>query len=244
MSSGRVWDNTCRLRIKRPRRRSPNLNVSDDGLIIVYQMSTHGGGDGGSAFGMGGGHGGMGGGGTSVVPCVKSLKARYEGDADGAFRPIRNVSSPIPLRACSTFASSNNQSFYFVEVPLDPSVDGPIEEIILSFDKLLVSKIEQVVIMPNDRRFIPLASSLPLENEDKHSGGGACSVRNHADTGTPTTATFAATPTTVRSSRGGGDTAGALLSSLSSGGLKLSATQKEKVLNKIKSYKRSISPNF
>ena len=214
--SGRVWDNTSRLSIKR-RRRHQGQYVSDDGLIVVYEINT---------LDTGG-------------PVVKSIRARYEGDSDGMFRTIKHASCSIPLRSCPTFAGLG-RSFHVFEVPLsDAAVDGALEELMLSFDKRMVSKVEQVVVLANDRRFIPLASSLPLMDEGERSLASTSTVENKNRKILEDTTTTTVTPATQRAARGGGRLR---LHDPNVVFNKLSATQKEKVLEKIQSYKRSISP--
>ena len=262
-------------------------HVADDGLIIVYQINTV---DATASSNSASNAGGSSSNTTTTttnnnntttcsrIPFVKSLKARYEGNSDAEFHSIKNFSDSIPLRACPTFAGLG-RSFFFLEVPLDSTVDGNLEELMLSFDKRFVNKVEQIVVLSNDRRFIPLASSLPLDEEhrmytlqqqqeqqqqqqqqqqeqqqlSRKQDLAATRVGTvSSNSGTSSTVgvlqTASTTPTTVSKSARGlrpyDSGSNALLSSLKSSAIILSATQQEKLFNKIKSYKRSISPNF
>jgi hypothetical protein len=263
MESGRVWNNTIRMKMRKKKRarisKNRHYHVPDDGLIVVYQMNT---------FETNSCKNGNTGSISNCVSCVKSVKARYEGNSDGDFSSIKSFSDSIPLRACPSFAGMG-RSFYFFEVPLDSTVDGELVELMLSFDKRIVSKVEQIVVLSNDRRFISLASSLPWDEEQRIKKlkqqaqqkqlENATFKTTSTTTNTSTTPATASTitPTTVsktaRYSRANDVTTdslprnndrNSLLSSLKSSGFKLSATQQEKLLNKIKSYKRSISPSF
>eukprot|EP00946_MAST-07B_sp_MAST-7B-sp1_P002370 g2370.t1 len=59
-------------------------------------------------------------------------------------------------------ATPSSSLFYFFDVNLNP-IDGPVEEIILAFEKRNVSKVQEVIILLPDKRFIGFASSLPLD---------------------------------------------------------------------------------
>lgn len=193
MESGRVWDNTARLRIRKPR----SGRRFNDGLIVIFQI----------AAGLESGD----------IPMVKSLKARFKGADDCDFSVCKNLSNPIPLRVspmallensiagggnggdaggslagneskkyCEDRTPLSSSPFYFFDVNLNP-VDGPVEEIILAFEKRNVSKVEEVIVLLPDKRFIGFASSLPLdpaeqrEQNDTPSGSTTYTARPATD---------------------------------------------------------------
>lgn len=238
MESGRVWDNTARLRIRRPR----SGRRFNDGLIVVFQV----------AVGLD----------SSDIPIVKSLKARYKGMGDGDFSVCKNLSNPIPLRVSPIALLENaiagggggggasnggnntgnasdeskqnpddevspSSPFYFFDVNLNP-VDGPVEEIILAFEKRNVSKVEEVIVLLPDKRFIGFASSLPLDpaeqwaRGDQTNGGASCAAP-------PPAAGAAPKPSAVVTPR------------------KFSASEIETLMDKVKRFqdrKRAISPQL
>ena len=130
-------------------------------------------------------------------------------------------------------ATPSSSLFYFFDVNLNP-IDGPVEEIILAFEKRNVSKVQEVIILLPDKRFIGFASSLPLDPAEQwhheNSSSKAVERKDAADSVSSNTA-----PTSVAAPR-----PNAVVTTR-----KLCASEMETLLDKVKRFqdrKRSISP--